>query len=845
MTAQPTQTTQISWSGLSSPAAFDPTEHLSPRQRIRYETLVGASLRFFVLGPPFVLLWLGFGQAWPAAVIVAGELFNWLSWQGARRDQAVGNWGWLMIGALFMVLAVTSTISGGISSPGLMWMCVLPLLGAFLYGFWGAFISGTLSIGVGVALALVEFNLATPANLVPVEFRTVFAIANLVGATSTIPWLAHGWHQGIIRAEKSRVMSEIGFRAALEQLPEAFFVLVGSRHAASGFRIIYSNPAADEILLPLQEHGMDLADCLPEQEFCELREAIKSTRIDGKAFIKRGIKHPLSKRVYDLTVTRWGKGAVLCLHDATIREQLEQQLRESHRQAKETSAAKGDFLANISHELRTPMNGILGMAELALDTKLNSEQVDYLNSIRNCATNMGELIDSVLDLSKIESGKLELTEQKFNLDELLDGVLDTLSATAANQNLEWNILRKHDVPVFLHGDALRLRQVLMNLAGNALKFTEQGDVMIEVALSSRSKQTICLEFSVRDTGIGIQQQHLDTLFEKFTQADSSITRRFGGTGLGLAISSEIVEAMGGRLNVSSEFGVGSCFNFRANFPLSKEAIVVPPPPDDLLGLRVLVVAPNPRTRQVLSAQLRRLGCRYACVNSLEQATRSLEIAQKHHDPFCVAILDQEFSSLNDWVASSAPILNTIILGSIKNELSKSKLSKWFSTTLSKPIKISSLQKSLMISVQAKSHDEAPHFGQTTELTSSLSAKDKVLLVENNPINRKLAIHMLQKLGLQVEACENGALALEALKQQQFCLVLMDCQMPIMDGYQATKEIRKLSTSSANIPIIAMTAHAMQGDREKCIAAGMDDYIAKPVSYNRLSLSLQRWVARSN
>ncbi|PCH82875.1 MAG: hypothetical protein COB96_01475, partial [Planctomycetota bacterium] len=551
MSAHTKNHSQISWSGLSSPRSCAPQDHVSPDERITYELLLSTSLRFFVLGPPFIAMWLFFGQPWPAIIILAGELLNWMCWQGARRARRAANWGWLLLAGLAMVLATTSALSGGLSSPGLLWMPVLPLIGAFLYGARGAIISGTVAVVVGVLFLVMELGGITALNLVPSQYRAIFTAANMTGAVASVLWLAHAWQQGLHRANRSPQVSENGFREALEHLPEAFLLLVDSPSHAEGFRVVYSNPAARPILQPLQQRGLSLADCLPDEEYQRLREQLADAHSNGQVLVKRGIHHPLNGRVYDLTVTRWGKGAVLCLHDATTRAEVESHLRAAGQQAQQNSQATGDFLANMSHELRTPMNGIMGMAELALDTDMSEEQSDYLQTIRDCAENMGELIDSVLDLSKIEAGCMELEQRPFNLDELLERLLDGLASKAAERHLEWNALRHHDVPVNLIGDRMRLRQVLVNLAGNAIKFTEHGEVAVEVELEDINDEEVCLRFSVRDTGIGITAEQLPGLFDKFTQADPSTTRKYGGSGLGLTISQELVDAMGGKLEVSS------------------------------------------------------------------------------------------------------------------------------------------------------------------------------------------------------------------------------------------------------------------------------------------------------
>ncbi|MDP6940506.1 MAG: response regulator [Planctomycetota bacterium] len=820
----------------------------SSLNHIRLETLLGSSLRFFILGPPFIALWLYYGQAWPAVVITVGEIMNWICWRGAKKTRRVGSWGWTVLASLLGVLAFTSAVSGGMQSPGILWLICLPLLGASLFGIKGALLSGAGSLFAVVMMGFWDSQVFLLPNWVPAEQRTAFLFLNLLGALTAVLWLAQAWHEGIQKEEKARKASEAGSKEALERLPEAFLVLKCDREVGEEMTVSYSNPAAAAILAPLKQRNLGLSDFIEVKDWALLKGRLQNEEKGVELLRKRGLSHPVTGRIYDLTATRWGKLAVLHLYDATARAEIEESLRLAHQKATEANSSKTEFLANMSHEIRTPMNGILGMSELALETQLDAEQMEYINAIHSCAKNMGELLNDILDLSKIEAGKLELEEIEFDLDELLQDVLNSLAPRAASKSLEWNALRHHDAPQFLVGDPTRLRQVLLNLAGNAIKFTDCGEVSLTVSPVVCDDCQIQLRFEVQDTGMGIKEEEINRLFEKFTQADSSTTRKYGGSGLGLTISQKLVTQMGGKIEVDSIPGEGSSFIFTAHFTPSSLGGGFSVPAVSLLGKRVLVVDHGLTNRKVISAQLRRLGCRYASVESKRECIEQLKKARSGDDPFDFILcglaeksenirLGKEIQSIPAFQGSKMILLETWASRAGRT-ISRP---TGFAGHLRKPIRKEALENELCrvlhegdLQPTSESHSDSNRV--------DFSAHDlKVLLVEDNKVNQQLALKMLEKIGLSAEARKNGAEALDAAREQHWDLILMDCQMPVMDGYEATRRIRALRGANRNLPIIAMTAHAMIGDREKCLVSGMSDYMSKPISQKRLLGIVQKWV----
>jgi signal transduction histidine kinase/CheY-like chemotaxis protein len=691
---------------------------------------------------------------------------------------------------------------------------------------------------------------AVPASPTPEDLRVVIAAARLAGnAIERLRWAqrARDFEERFALAERAAAFGiwEWDPKANSFELSEgaASFLANATKAGRVSTEELYAGVHPDDRELPrrAREGALERGGSY-EHEFRKISPADGSIRWYRNSARVELVDGKPSKVI----------GAVM---DITPQKELMLSLEHAKAQAEAAAQAKSDFLANMSHEIRTPMNGVIGMTGLLLETDLTAEQRDFVETIRSSGDALLTIINDILDFSKIEAGKLALESYPFELDRLLEEVVEMLGPSANDKGIDLVLNYPPESPRRLQGDADRVRQLVVNLAANAVKFTHEGHVVISVEPPDAGAAGV--KISVADTGIGIASDQLGSLFEKFTQADPSTTRRYGGTGLGLSITRSLVELMGGVIAAESTVGTGSTFTVALPLPPSHEPIEPAAVPESLRGLRVLIVDDNRVNRRVIHQHICSWGMRNGSYASAEEALAAVLEARAAGDPYQIVIADYHMPGIDGVMLAQQlralpdPFLY-VLLTSVGHWKEHASLPEGLiDACLTKPVR----HRKLMDTI-ATAWSRRPARGEVAASGESVSAVPaeiptvdppaeargaRILVVEDNPINQKVAVHQLEALGLHADVVGSGKEALEMLRLADYDLVLMDCSMPEMNGYDATRAIRRMAGPVASVPIIAMTADAVTGARERCLDAGMNDYVSKPVKLEHLDRTIARFL----
>jgi PAS domain S-box-containing protein len=731
----------------------------------------------------------------------------------------------------------------------------------------------------GVPVKAVEIKIIRKDGSIGVSELSVILMHDTAGKPVGFAGLSRDVSERKQMEEKIR-QSEERYRSILENMQESYFEndLEGRLTFVNDTACKHLGYTKEELLGTMSSSLQDeAAGRKTYQAYSQLYKTGRSIKLLESEFIRKDGSRGLYELSVDLIRDSQGKprGFRGVSRDITGRIQAEQEMKKAKEAAEAASAAKSEFLANMSHEIRTPMNGVIGMTGLLLDTELTDEQRRYAEIVHGSGELLLGLINNILDFSKLEAMKLDLESLDFDLSILLEDFAATLALPAHEKGLELICAADLDVPTQLRGDPGRLRQILANLAGNAVKFTQTGEVGIRVSLMETNENDVLLRFSVRDTGIGIPKDKLALLFNKFSQVDASTTRRYGGTGLGLVISKQLAELQGGKTGVISEEGKGSDFWFTARLgKQAGDARVQSVPPADLRDVRVLIVDDNATNREILTTRLTSWGMRTSEAQDGPRAIQRLYRARDENAPFRIAVIDMQMPGMDGEmlgriIKADKRLADTkmVMLTSLGSRGEARQFHEvGFAAYATKPIRHQELKTILSMVLAGQNEMASAPWSIVTRHTALkmqntvAGRRGRILLAEDNITNQQVALGILKKLGLHADAVANGVEALNALETIPYDLVLMDVQMPEMDGITATAKIRTWKTEcteggvnqasnikwqASGIPIIAMTAYAMQGDRERCIEAGMNDYVSKPVSAQALADALEKWLPASD
>ena len=658
-------------------------------------------------------------------------------------------------------------------------------------------------------------------------------------------------------AEEELRLSEERFRSLAASAPVGIFL------ADAEGRPTYANAGCQELTgIPRYELlEWDWSEAIHPDE----RERVRSGWADA---VSSGVEHTDRFRLLTAdgrmpfveirVVPLWSpghdvSGFIGIMTDVTAQMEAQAAIATARDEALEASRLKSEFLANMSHEIRTPLNAVIGMAGLLVDTELDPIQREYAHTIRSSGETLLQVINDILDFSKIEAGRMEVEIIDLDIRALVEDVADMLASQAHEKGLELCCLVHPDVPTGVRGDPGRVRPILTNLLANAVKFTHKGQLTVVARLEQENEETALVRIEVADTGIGIAPEDIPKLFESFRQADASTTRRYGGTGLGLAICRELTELMGGQVGVESEPGKGSTFWFTMTLAKRPPASLPPLPPQaDLRGIRVLVVDDNATNRMILAHEVSIWGMEPQVAPGGPAALEMLLAAEARGEPYAIAIVDKQMPDM-DGIELARLVSDDRRIGSTRLVMLTSSGQRGdgraareagIAGYLTKPVRQSDLRD--VISTVLGLRDESPPRQLVTHYTvqeAERRARPRLLVVEDNAVNQRVAVRLLERLGYSADVTGNGLEAVAALARISYAAVLMDCHMPEMDGYQAAAEIRRMEGGTRHTPIIAMTAGAMQNDRTRCLAAGMDDYIAKPVRPEDLGAALRRWISQ--